>query len=72
MLNSYRGRFSDRPAAAPEFWYYYPAKVLGVDMIEFQREIPFHQALLTTFEKFDCEGWGIASAAVPNVVTARK
>jgi hypothetical protein len=58
MLNAYRGLPSDRPAVAPEFWYYYPAKLLGVDMIEFER-IPFHQALQTTFERFDCEGWGI-------------
>lgn len=60
MLNAYRGKFSDRVAIAPEFWYYYPAKVLGVDMIEFQREVPFHAALKTTFAKFGCEGWGIA------------
>lgn len=60
MLNAYRGIFSDRVAIAPEFWYYYPAKVLGVDMIEFQREVPFHTALKTTFEKFGCDGWGLA------------
>jgi hypothetical protein len=59
MINAYRGCFSDVPAVAPEFWYYYPAKVLGVDMIEFEREVPFHQALKTTFKKFECEGWGI-------------
>ena len=34
MLNAYKGVFSDRIAISPEFWYYYPAKVLGVDMIE--------------------------------------
>lgn len=56
MLNAYRGEFSDRIAIAPEFWYYYPAKVLGVDMIEFEQEVPFHLALKTVFEKFDCEG----------------
>jgi hypothetical protein len=66
MLNAYRGCFSDVPAVAPEFWYYYPAKLLGVDMIQFQREVPFHQALRTAFETFQCEGWGIASAPVPN------
>lgn len=60
MLNAYRGIFSDRIAIAPEFWYYYPAKLLGVDMIEFQREVPFHTALKTTFARFGCEGWGIA------------
>lgn len=66
MLNAYRGVSSDRVAIAPEFWYYYPAKILGVDMIEFEREVPFHQALKTTFEKFGCEGWGIAFVGVPN------
>jgi len=66
MLNAYRGVFNDRPAAAPEFWYYYPARLLDVDMIEFHREVPFHQALKVVFEAFGCEGWGAASAAVPN------
>ncbi len=37
MLNAYRGQFSDRVPVAPEFWYYYSAQVLDVDMIEFQR-----------------------------------
>jgi hypothetical protein len=44
---------------APEFWYYWAAKVLGVDMIQLEREVPFHQALKATFERFGCEGWGI-------------
>ena len=66
MLNAYRGAFSDRVAIAPEFWYYYPAKLLGVDMIEFAREVPFHLALKSTFEHFGCEGWGVAFAAPPN------
>lgn len=57
MLNAYRGIACDRSPVAPEFWYYYPAKLLGVDMIEFQRNVPFHQALKTTFETFGCEGW---------------
>lgn len=65
MLNAYRGVFSDRVAIAPELWYYYPAKVLGVDMIEFLRKVPFHQALKTTFAKFGCEGWGIVFADHP-------
>ena len=51
MLNAYRGTFSDRYPVAPEFWNYYPARILGVDMIEFEREVPFHLALKTTFEK---------------------
>ncbi|HUT34097.1 MAG TPA: uroporphyrinogen decarboxylase family protein [Planctomycetota bacterium] len=66
MLNAYRGVFSDRVAVAPEFWYYYPAKLLGVDMIHFEREVPFHQALKTTFERFECEGWGVAGVGAPN------
>lgn len=60
MLNAYRGIFSDVVPVAPEFWYYYPAKLLGVDMITFQREVPFHEALRTTFDRFACEGWGLA------------
>ena len=66
MLNAYRGVGSDRVAIAPEFWYYYPAKLLGLDMIQFAREVPFHKALQTTFETFDCDGWGIASPHLPN------
>lgn len=66
MLNAYRGIASDTVAVAPEFWYYYPAKLLGVDMIAFARDVPFHQALRTTFEYFGCEGWGIAGVQVPN------
>lgn len=65
MLNAYRGLSNDRPAVAPEFWYYYPAKVLGVDMIEFSK-MPFHTALKATFEKFKCEGWGVAGVGIPN------
>lgn len=66
MLNAYRGIANDRPAVAPEFWYYYPAKLLGVDMVEFERHVPFHLALKTTFERFECEGWGITFCNVPN------
>ena len=66
MLNAYRGVWSDRVAVAPEFWYYYPAKLLGVSMREFEREVPFHQALKKTFEAFDCDGWGAAGVGIPN------
>ena len=66
MLNAYRGAFSDRVAVAPELWYYYPAKLLGVDMIEFEREVPFHLALKGAFQHFGCEGWGVAFAGAPN------
>lgn len=65
MLLAYRWQRGDRPPVAPEFWYYYPAKLLGVDMIEFQRHVPFHQALKKTFETFDCEGWGIGFCHCP-------
>lgn len=65
MLNAYRGKFSDRPAIAPEFWYYYPAKLLGLDMIEFGK-YPFHMALKKTFETFHCDGWGIVGCGAPN------
>jgi len=66
MLNAYRGVWSDRAAVAPEFWYYYPAKLLGVSMREFEREVPFHKALRKTFEAFGCEGWGGAGVSIPN------
>lgn len=66
MLNAYRGIRNDRIAIAPEFWYYYPAKVIKVDMITFLREVPFHVALKKTFEKFKCEGWGTVSVDVAN------
>jgi hypothetical protein len=71
MLAAYRGEYPDRIAIAPEFWYYYPAKVLGVDMIEFQRDVPFHEALLATFRKFGCEGWGVVfgGGPLPDVTT---
>ncbi|MCX5642354.1 MAG: hypothetical protein NTY10_03885 [Candidatus Omnitrophica bacterium] len=59
MLNAYRGIFSDRYPVAPEFWYYYPAKIMGVDMIQFEKEIPFWKALQVTFKKYETEGWGI-------------
>lgn len=66
MLNAYRGLPNDVVAVAPEFWYYYPAKLLGVDMIRFAREVPFHLALKQTFEAFACEGWGVSFPAMPN------
>lgn len=66
MLNAYRGVPNDVVAVAPELWYYYPAKMLGVDMIQFAREVPFHQALKHAFGYFGCEGWGAAFPAMPN------
>lgn len=58
MLNAYRGFFSDRYPVAPEFWCYVPAKVLGVTMVQLQREIPFWKALQATFKRYGTEGWG--------------
>lgn len=72
MLNAYRGLPVDKVPVAPEFWYYYPAKLLGVDMIAFAREVPFHQALKRTFEEFQCEGWGAAFPAMPNPLVETK
>jgi len=71
MLNAYRGVPNDRPPVAPEFWFYYPAKVLGVDMIEFGKT-PHYRALKTTFEKFDCEGWGTVGCGAPPVDVERQ
>ncbi len=72
MLCAYRGQFADRIAIAPELWYYYPAKLMGVDLIEFEREVPFHQALKQAFSHFGCEGWGIVCPGAPNpLVTTR-
>jgi hypothetical protein len=66
MLAAYRGERADRVAIAPEFWFYYPARLLGVDMLEFQRDVRFHLALKHAFETFGCEGWGAAYSSAPN------
>lgn len=66
MLAAYRGETADTTPIAPEFWYYYPAKVLGVDMIQFQREVPFWKALQATFRKHATEGWGATFPAARN------
>lgn len=58
MLNAYRGVWSDRYPVAPEFWYYYPAKVLGVDMVTFERQSLLIRGLKATFAKYGTEGWG--------------
>jgi len=65
MLNAYRGIHSDRAPVAPEFWYYFPAKVLGVDMITFEREVPHWQALQQTFRHYGTDGWGVVGAGLP-------
>jgi hypothetical protein len=66
MLNAYKGIFSDRYPVAPEFWSLYPAKVLGVSMIEFEREIPFWESLQHIFRMHKTEGWGAAFPQVNN------
>ena len=66
MLNAYRGIHSDFIPVAPEFWYYYPAKVLGVSMVELQREIPHWKAMRETALKFDAETWCIAGPRINN------
>jgi len=72
MLAAYRGGKTDRFAVAPEFWFYYPAKLLGIDMIRFFKEVPFHVALKKTFEHFGCEGWGVTFVKVPNANVTSK
>ena len=64
MLAAYRGEYPDTVPVAPEFWYYIPAKVLGLNMIDFAR-VPFWQALQTTFRHYGTEGWGSAFVGVP-------
>jgi len=58
MLNAYRGTAYGRYPVAPEFWYYYPAKILNLPMVAFEREVPFWQGLQQVFRRYDCEGWG--------------
>lgn len=72
MLNAYLGQWSDRYPVAPEFWCYLPARLLGVDMIILEREVPHWQALLTTFEHYGTEGWGIVAPSRPNPLVATR
>ncbi len=65
MLAAYSGEESDHVPVAPEFWYYLPARLLGISMIEFELELPHWQALQQTFRHYGCEGWGIAVPTVP-------
>ena len=65
MLAAYEGRYADTVPVAPEFWYYIPARLLGVPMYEFELEVPRWQALQTTFKHYGCEGWGIVAPATP-------
>jgi uroporphyrinogen decarboxylase len=65
MLAAYTGSPSDCVPVAPEFWYYLPARVLGISMIELELEVPHWQALQQTFRRYGCEGWGIAMPGDP-------
>lgn len=65
MLAAYEGRFSDVVPVAPEFWYYVPARVLGMTMMDVEREVPHWQALQATFRHYGCEGWGCVEPGIP-------
>ena len=65
MLAAYEGRFSDVVPVAPEFWYYIPAKLLGLPMCQFELDVPHWQALQHTFKHYACEGWGIVAPGTP-------
>ena len=65
MLAAYRGEAVDTVPVAPEFWYYVPARVLGVDMVTFERQVPLWEALRHTFKYYGTEGWGIVGAHIP-------
>ena len=64
MLAAYRGERPDYVPCAPEFWYYLPARLLGLDMIEFGR-VPHWQALQQTFKHYGTEGWGAVFSGAP-------
>ncbi len=65
MLAAYQGRFSDVVPVAPEFWYYVPARLMGLPMYQFELEVPHWQALQATFKHYQTEGWGIVAPAAP-------
>jgi hypothetical protein len=66
MLNAYRGVWSDCRPVAPEFWYFVPAQVLGIDMVTFEREVHIWQALHATVKHYGTEGWCITWPERPN------
>jgi len=74
MLAAYRGELPDTVPVAPEFWYYLPARLLGVDIVRFEREIPLWEALLKTFRHYQTEGWGavFTSVPAPDVISSEK
>jgi hypothetical protein len=64
MLAAYRGELPDYVPVAPEFWYYLPARLLGLNMLEFGR-VPHWQALQQTFKHYGTEGWGAVFNGAP-------
>jgi uroporphyrinogen decarboxylase len=66
MLNAYRGVWSDHIPVAPEFWKLLPAKIMGLDMIAFQREVPLWKGLLETVKHYGSEGWCVTGPSCPN------
>lgn len=65
MLAAYRGQLPDMVPVAPEFWCYLPARLLGMDMVAFEREVPHWEALRQTFKHYGSDGWGITGASIP-------
>jgi len=61
MLAAYRGERTDRPPVAPEFWCYIPARLLGLSMMDFERNTCFWRALGQTFAHYGSEGWGVVA-----------
>jgi hypothetical protein len=70
MLAAYSGEAVDVVPVAPEFWYYLPARVLGIDQIQLAREVPHWKALQETFNYYGTEGWGIVFPSIPHDATA--
>ncbi len=65
MLAAYRGLEVDTVPVAPEFWCYLPARLLGLDMVALEREVPHWEALQRTFKHYGTDGWGIVGPAIP-------
>jgi len=66
MVAAYRGLPVDGVPVAPEFWYYIPARLLGVDMITFERQVPLWEAHQRTFRHYGTEGWSVAGGSIPS------
>ena len=64
MLAAIRQEPADRYAVAPELWYYIPARVLGMNLIDFF-DVPHWKALQQSFKYYDCEGYGCVGPEPP-------